>query len=106
MAKVSSAATPKTALDEMEQLKKRYEELSRKKTVCETNLENARKNLEALQAEARERYGTDDLEALRKQLEEMKAENQRKQEDYKASLDAIEANLKDVDRNYQAQTET
>lgn len=90
-------------LNEMEQLRKRYEDLTRMRTVCETNLANATRTLEALQAQAREQYQTDDLDALRRRLEEMKAENRRLQEDYCASLDRIEASLKDVDKACQAE---
>ncbi len=100
---MARGTTPDAAVGEMDRLRKRYEDLSRKKTVCETNLENARRNLEGLRAQAREQYGTDDLEALRAQLEEMKAENQRLQDEYRSSLEAIEANLKDVDQACQAE---
>ena len=90
--------TPAAAVNEMEQLRKRFDELSKRKTVCETQLETAEDTLKALKAQALAEYGTEDLDTLRERLEEMKAENQRRQEAYKASLDAIEANLKEVDR--------
>lgn len=90
-------------LNEMQQLRKRYEDLDRMRTVCQTNLANATRTLEALQAQAREQYQTDDLEALHARLEQMKAGNQRLQEDYRASLDTIEASLKAVDQACRAE---
>lgn len=107
MAKPTTPAPVKNqALAEMEELKKRYEGLSHKKTECETNLKNANKKLEELQAQARDQYGTDDLGELEKKLATMKAENQRLVEEYRASLDGIEADLKRVDESYQAQTKS
>ena len=89
---------PPAALTEMDELRKRYEVLSKKKTVCETQLGTAEKTLQTLQAQAVAAYGTDNLDALKTRLEEMKAENQRLQDEYKASLDGIEASLKEVDK--------
>jgi uncharacterized protein (DUF342 family) len=86
----------------MDQLRARYEELSKRKTICETNLKNANDTLEDLKAQARQQYGTDDLDALERRLAEMKQENQRLQEEYRASLEAIEAGLEAVDQAYQA----
>ena len=102
MTKPTAAAT--STLSEMEQLRKRYEDLSTRKTRCETNLDNATNALENLQAQARSEYGTDDLEALQQRLEEMKAKNHELQETYRESLDAIERGLKDVDEAYQAES--
>jgi predicted nucleic acid-binding Zn-ribbon protein len=103
---IKNAASPTSvgALNEMELLRKRYEDLSRKKTACEINLDNARNALQDLQAQAREQYQTDDLEALQTRLEDMRAENQRLQDEYRTSLDAIETSLKEVDQAYQAES--
>ena len=50
--------------------------------------------------QARESYGTDSLEELRKKLEEMKHENDRKRSDYQSHLDEIERQLADVERQH------
>ena len=60
----------------IEQLQQRYAKLNEQKIQAETNLEHAKKQLDQLQKEAREKYGTDDLAELRKKLDEMKAENE------------------------------
>ena len=100
MSKPAAAAT--AAVNDIDQLRSRYEELTRRQTVCETRLDSASRELEELKAQARQQYGTDDLDRLEQRLAEMKRENQRLQEDYRAALDAIEASLKEVDRAYQA----
>ena len=89
---------------EMNALRNRYETLKEEKTRCETNIENAKQQLEKLYEKARTEYGTDDLDALRAKLEAMKAENARRQETYKASLDTIEADLKAVDKAYEEES--
>jgi septal ring factor EnvC (AmiA/AmiB activator) len=81
-------------------LKKRYEKLNRDRTVAETNLENAKTNLNALKQKAREEYGTDDVETLRAKLEQMKEENERKRSEYQKSLDQIEQDLQAVETKY------
>ena len=91
--------TSKTIQD-IETLRKRHTELDRKRAAAEANLKTATDNLEALKREARELYGTDDLDALRTKLEEMKKENERKRADYQKHLDEIEASLDELDKQY------
>ncbi len=92
------------ALTEMKALQNRYERLKDLKTRCETHLENSKLQLEKLKEKARADYGTDDLAELRAKLEEMKADNARMQQEYKASLDAIEAGLQEVDESFRTET--
>lgn len=84
----------------IEQLQKRYQALNTRRIQAETNLENARKQLEGLKKEAREKYGTDDIDQLRQQLESMKAENERKRSEYESQLNQIEANLAAVEEKF------
>lgn len=91
--------TSKTIQD-IETLRKRHTELDRKRAAAEANLKTATDNLEALKREARELYGTDDLEALRAKLEEMKKENERKRDEYQKHLDEIETGLNELDKQY------
>lgn len=88
-------------VESIEQLRERYEKLSHRKTEATTLLKQAEGELERLRAEAKEKFGTDDLEALKKKLAEMEAENLRRREAYQKQLDAIDAALKEVDRKYE-----
>lgn len=88
-------------IQDIEQLKRRYETLRDKKTEADTLLRTAEAELEKLKAEARERYGTDDVEALKKKLGDMEAENRRKRQEYQALLDGIERDLKHVEDQVQ-----
>lgn len=87
----------------IEKLQERFSQLNKRKIQAETNLDNAREQLEKLQAEAREKYGTDDLAALREKLAQMKAENEAKRAAYQEQLDKIEADLADVEQKFAAE---
>jgi hypothetical protein len=82
------------------ELTTRYTELNTKKIQAETNLKNAEKELEKLQKQAREQYGTDDINQLKKKLTELEAENERKRADYQRDLDKIDADLKATEKKY------
>lgn len=90
---------PKPAQD-IESLKKRHKELERQKTTAEANLKNALDQLEALKQEAREKYSTDDLDALRTLLTKMKSENEQKRAQYEKHLDEIETALAKVEADF------
>lgn len=94
------AKQPATEEQSIEHLQKRYNDLNTRKIQAETNLKNAKNQLEQLQSQAREKYGTDDVEALRKQLDELKSENERKRREYQSNLDKIEQDLAKVDQNF------
>lgn len=84
----------------IEELKKRYENLHRKKIQAEANLDNAKKQLEELKEQARKEYGTEDIEALKKKLAEMQAENERRQSEYQQQLNKVESDLAAVEEKY------
>lgn len=84
----------------IEQLQSRYEALNKKKIQAETSLEHAKQSLEEQKREAREKYGTDDLDALREKLAVMTRENEAKRNKYQADLDRIESELTEVERKY------
>lgn len=86
---------------DIEILKKRYDALSRQKTIAETNLANAQKNLDDLQRKARETYGTDDLAQLQAKLAQLQQENTSKRADYQQALDKIEQDLKTLEQSAQ-----
>ncbi len=85
----------------IESLTDRYNKLHRRRIEAEANLNTALKQLEDLKKEALEKYGTDDLDALKKKLAEMEAENEKKRAGYQESLDQIESELKRVEEKYQ-----
>jgi chromosome segregation ATPase len=85
---------------DIEQLRKRYTDLDRKKAAAEANLKTATDNLEVLKEQARKTYGTDNLDELRAKLEEMRRENDRKRSEYQLHLDQIETRLGEIEREY------
>jgi len=89
-------------VQDIETLKQRYEKMRDKKTEAETLLRTAKAELERLQADARERFGTDDLDQLKAKLAAMEADNLKKRKDYQALLDGIERDLKAVEEQVEA----
>ena len=85
---------------DIEQLKRKHKDLERQKTTAEANLGTATQQLDALKAEARQKYGTDDLDQLRKRLAEMKESNERKRADYQRHLEEIEVRLAQVEKDF------
>jgi hypothetical protein len=86
----------------IEELKKRYDQLNKRKIQAETNLGHANRQLDELKRDARDNYGTDDLGELQSKLAEMKAENERKRAAYQTSLEQIETRLAEVERDFAA----
>ncbi len=85
---------------DIEELRRRYDDLNQKRIRTDANLQNARKRLEELQEQAKKDFGTDDLDELRAKLTEMKSENERKRSEYQESLDRIECELAEVEQQY------
>jgi len=84
----------------IEELSTRYENLNRQKIQAGTNLENAQSQLDKLKEKAKQDYGTDDLDELKKILEEMRRKNEEDRSNYQSSLDKIEADLDNIDNKY------
>jgi hypothetical protein len=84
----------------IEQLQQRYQELNRKKIQAETQRDSATKRLDELKAQAREKYGTDDVAKLQEKLGEIINENARKRAKYQKDLDKIEKGLADVETKF------
>lgn len=87
-------------IQDIETLKARFESLRDKKTKAEALLHNANDELKRLQAEAQERYGTSDVQSLKAKLKQMEEDNKRKQREYQAQLDGIDAKLKQVEEKF------
>jgi phage-related tail protein len=88
-------------VETIEQLRERYDRLNHRKTEAQTLLKSAEVELDRIRADAREKFGTDDLESLKKKLAELEAENLRRREAYQKQLDSIDVALKEVDKKYE-----
>ena len=99
------ASNPKSSQPpDIEALKKRHRELENAKIAAQTNLKTAMDQLEQLKKESRDQYGTDDLKQLVDKLEEMKRDNERKRLDYDHHLAEIEKNLSQVEQDRSSQS--
>jgi hypothetical protein len=85
---------------DIEELRQRHKGLETQKITAEANLNTSKDRLEELKQQAREQYGTDDLQELQKKLQEMKSDNQRKCAEYQQHLDDIERDLKKVEEQH------
>ncbi len=99
MAKTKSAQR-ENEKQTIEELTERYQVLNERKIQAQTNLKNAEKQLRDLLKKAKDTYGTDDLEELKKQLEQLKTENESKRAAYEALLDKIETDLAEVEAKH------
>ena len=101
---MASAKTdkPKQSIDE---LRKRYQGLDKRKIEAETELKGAIKRLDELKKEARDTFGTDDILELQKKLKQMEAENESKRAAYQAELERIETDLASVESRFAAAEE-
>ena len=88
------------APQDIDQLRKRYVQLDRKKIEAETSLKAAGDQLKRLKKQARDAYGTDDVDELAKKLAAMQAENERKRSEYQKHLDDVEAKLAAVEEQH------
>lgn len=100
MARKTETATAE--LQTIEELQARYNSLHTRKIQAETKLEDAEKQLEQLKRDARERYGTDDVDQLREMLQKMKDENDAKRRSYQQDLDRLESDLAKVEKDFAA----
>lgn len=88
------------SLQSIDELTKRFNNLNDQKVRADENLKNAQKQLQQLQADAKEQFGTSDLNELKGMLKKMEAENERLQSDYQKHLDQLESELKSVEDSY------
>lgn len=88
----------------IDELRERYQALHQQKIRAEANRETAEQRLSELKLEARETYGTDDVEELKRKLEELKAENERKRADYQAHIEQVESDLAKVETEVEGET--
>jgi len=84
----------------IEQLQARYDGLNEQKIKVNAQREHALQRLEELKAQAKEQYGSDDVEQLSSMLKEMKSENEKKRAQYQASLDGIDQDLAAINERF------
>src|SRR5262245_27607420 len=87
---------------DIELLKRRHAELHVKKIQAETKKRESENRLTELKRQALEQFGTDDLDELKRKLQSIKAENERKRSGYQEHLDQIDAELDRVSAEHKA----
>ncbi len=92
-----NGSAEKQSIDE---LKQRYTVLHERKIKASTTLDHAKEQLDKLQKQAREQYGTDNVEELRAKLAALEAENERRRAEYQADLERIETELATVEQKF------
>jgi chromosome segregation ATPase len=100
MAKTNDKPPTNAGEQTIEELQQRYHELNRKKIQAETQRDSAKTRLDDLKAQAREKYGTDDVTKLQEKLAEIINENARKKAKYQEDLDKIEQGLAAVEAKF------
>ena len=81
----------------IEELQRQYEILNTKKIRAVSDLSNAENELKKLQAEATEKFGTDDVAELEAKLKQMEEENEQRRSAYQALLEGIVADLEKIE---------
>ena len=89
----------------LEQLSQRYSRLNDQRVRAQTNLENAQSQLDNLEKQALESFGTSDLQDLKSKLAAMESENEKRLVEYQQHLDAIESQLADVEKQFTQEVE-
>ena len=82
---------------ELNALRHQYEQLRDQKVRTEQDMANLTSQLEALKAQAKAEYGTDDPKELQALLEKKREENERVVAEYREHVQRIQADLADVE---------
>ena len=78
----------------------RYEGLNEQKIKVSAQREHALQRLEELKTQAKQQYGSDDIEQLALKLKEMKSRNEEMRSQYQSSLDKIDQDLAAIDEKF------
>jgi hypothetical protein len=100
------AKANKKTVRSIDDLKGEYERLNERKIQAQTQLEEATKQLEALQTEAIAEFETSDIDTLKTKLKQMEAENEQRRSDYQELLEGISDALAKVEQESGAQTDS
>lgn len=84
----------------LKELQTRFKELETKKTQVATLKEATEKRVNELKEEARNSFGSDNIDELKEKLKEMQAENEKRKKEYEEHLLGIETSLKEIDKEY------
>ncbi len=83
--------------DKLESLKGDFKELETKKIQTETNIQTLEAELQRLREQARQTYGTSDLEELKALLEKRRRENEHLVAEYEQHIRGIKDRLADIE---------
>ena len=84
------------------ELKQRFDSLSHEQTRIKAQQETVQNQLDEVKRQAREQFGTDDLDELKSRLKSMQSENEKQRVKYRSQLDKIEKQLADVETEFAA----
>ncbi|MGC8719883.1 MAG: hypothetical protein ACP5TY_07730 [Thermodesulforhabdaceae bacterium] len=83
-------------IKELEALKAEYARLDKKRIETATQLKSREDQLKELKEKALKEYGTNDVNELKKLLEEWRAENERKVAEYRQHIEHIKKGLAEL----------
>ncbi|SMC21877.1 hypothetical protein SAMN02746041_01301 [Desulfacinum hydrothermale DSM 13146] len=89
--------------ERLEGLRKEYEKLHKKKIETDTTLQNLEQQLRELERQAKDEYGTSDLNELRALLERWRAENEEKVAEYQEHIRSIQGALERIENPEEAE---
>lgn len=78
----------------IQEIQRRYKQLSDQKVRLQTQRESALAQLAELEAQAQEQFGTSDEAVLQTQLEQIERDNEAELLSYQSGLEKIESQLK------------
>ena len=84
----------------IEELQTRFDGLNKQKIKVETQREHALEQLEELKSQAKELYGSDDVEQLNSTLKNLKKKNEKMRSEYQSSLDQIDSELVEINEKF------
>ena len=84
-------------------LQAQYTKLRDRKITVQTQRTSVGEQLKELQASAEKEFGTHDVAALKKKLEQMEAENEKKLNDYQKTLNEIDTQLAEIDNDLKSE---
>lgn len=91
------ASKNETPVRSIEELTDEYKRLNERKIQADTQLKTATEQLESLQKEAIDNFGTSDIEELKAKLDVMEKENEKRRSQYQELLEGIAADLAKVE---------
>lgn len=94
----TKTANGQTAAQRLAQAMSRYQDLVTRFTRAETEVKTAERQLVEVRAEAEQEIGISDLDQVREEFVKSEAENEKAVDEFIASLDKYEAELREVEK--------